>query len=283
MCISEYDESTTSGYWGAMVLVGYVSCGCFEILRHYADSLFRFCFSESGQHLATSPQSSSMGGDHAAVAPSSIEGQYELVAKGYVSDGATPIGCDGDVEDAHMKPVGEMKGKSVNSSKEVGKEVQLEIISTIFIGDFFHNFSDGIFIGAAFQTCSSTVAWTIVLSTVFHEFAQEIADFIVLTKKGQLSICQALTVNAISGLSVVIGGVVIGVQDMKESTVGMLLAFGAGNYIYLAATELYPAFHDFSEPRHKLFALLFFVFGAVAVGLVLLDHEHCEADSQHQH
>jgi zinc transporter ZupT len=237
-----------------------------------------------------------------AVVPAAVDGgQYELVVLDPASRDA-PIGCDADVEEGETsvkqhvvaskekragccksEPTAVVGAEGAAKGKPVSREVQIEVISTIFIGDFFHNFSDGIFIGAAFQTCSSTVAWTIVLSTVFHEFAQEIADFIVLTKKGKLSICQALTVNAISGLSVVIGGIVIGVQEMKQSTIGLLLAFGAGNYIYLAATELYPAFHDFSNPKHKLLGLLLFAVGAAAVGLVLLDHEHCEAESHDSH
>ena len=39
------------------------------------------------------------------------------------------------------------------------------ILSSVIIGDFFHNFCDGIFIGAAFQSCSTTVGWTVGKAT----------------------------------------------------------------------------------------------------------------------
>ena len=244
-----------------MVLTGFLSCGCIEICRHYVKALVPCC-------LTKPPRES-------VVAIGTETPETEMAALGNGSYDLANTEGGNDKEATRKKEV-----TSKDDSLALG-EGDYSIISTIFIGDFFHNFSDGIFIGAAFQMCSATVAWTIVLSTVFHEFAQEIADFIVLTKKAKLPVMHALIVNAISGLSVIVGGIVIGAQDMKDSTVGMLLAFGAGNYIYIAAAELYPTFHEFPKHSHKLMGLMLFALGAAAVGLVLLDHEHCEAGDAH--
>ena len=279
---AEYDEEEVSGYWGAMILLGFISCGMIELCRHVIQSTFNDCFPsedtvpdshmcvDNGRkgeqrqpHVSPSPEG--QAGDMTSLPACDVE-------LAVVSAQDTPI-------EITATPAYESIPKEIseNGGDEM-KRSMYGVVSTVFVGDFFHNFSDGIFIGAAFQSCSAGVAWTIVISTIFHELAQEVADFIALTKKGRLSIMHALVVNAISGLSVVIGGIVVGAQEMDDATVGMLLAFGAGNYIYLAASELYPAFHAFDARWSKVVGLLLFVAGATAVGLVLLDDEHCQDD-----
>ena len=54
----------------------------------------------------------------------------------------------------------------------------------IIIGDFVHNFADGVAIGAAFLGCSSTVGWIVTGSIVIHEVPQELADFLALVNGG---------------------------------------------------------------------------------------------------
>ena len=54
----------------------------------------------------------------------------------------------------------------------------------LIIGDFVHNFADGIIIGAAFLGCSPTIGWTVTASTVLHEIPHEIADFMALINGG---------------------------------------------------------------------------------------------------
>lgn len=54
----------------------------------------------------------------------------------------------------------------------------------IIIGDFVHNFADGVTIGAAFLSCSNTIGWTVTASAVLHEFPHELADFMALINGG---------------------------------------------------------------------------------------------------
>ena len=62
---------------------------------------------------------------------------------------------------------------------------------SLIVGDFFHNFTDGVFIGAAFQ-CNASLAWKIIAVTVGHEIPQELADFAVLTNSLGFSTIKAL-------------------------------------------------------------------------------------------
>ena len=152
--------------------------------------------------------------------------------------------------------------------------VRMRFLMSLIMGDFFHNFTDGIFIGAAFQ-CNTSLAWKIVAVTVGHEIPQELADFAVLTNNLGFSVPMALLYNVFSGISVMLGGMTIMAADVSSLDTGMLLAYGAGNYIYCATV------HMFSQgSKNKLFdlkKLLVFAVGAIAIGLILLDHEHCTA------
>lgn len=156
------------------------------------------------------------------------------------------------------------------------KKDEHSILTAMFLGDFFHNFCDGIFIGAAMK-CNPDLAWSIVGITVAHELPQEIADFSVLTGKLEYSTSAALLYNVICGFSVMLGGIVLcAAEDVGNLETGMLLAYGAGAYLNIASVHL---FEEFAEIKELFLGLLSFCIGATAIGLILLDHAHCEMSS----
>lgn len=157
------------------------------------------------------------------------------------------------------------------------RPINYRLCASVLIGDFFHNFADGIFIGTAFTLCSRTLAYTIVASTVYHEIAQELADFFLLVNHGGLAPLQALGVNFLSGLSVLLGGIIVLSLDPSSESVGVILAVSAGVYIHLAAGECLPRVDELlSTGRDRLLSLACFIVGAAPIGLVLLNHGHCE-------
>eukprot|EP00965_Chrysotila_dentata_P165849 5475744-Pleurochrysis_carterae.AAC.1 len=119
---------------------------------------------------------------------------------------------------------------------------RLRILVSILVGDFLHNFCDGIFIGAAFAYCGSSTGWSVATGTAIHELAQELSDFLLLTSPtaGRLSVPVALGLNFLSGTSILMGAATIIYSDVEDTSVGLVLAFGAGIYIYLAACECMP-------------------------------------------
>jgi zinc transporter ZupT len=155
--------------------------------------------------------------------------------------------------------------------------VNPQLAVSILFGDFMHNFADGIFIGTAFLLCDSTLAWTLAASTVYHELAQEIADFMLLTEFCDFSITKALAANFISGFSVVIGALIVASVQFSNVVVGCILAVSSGVYMYIAIAECIPKMFGQKSRQQRLLCLLFFVLGAIPIGLVLLSHEHCEA------
>jgi zinc transporter ZupT len=153
------------------------------------------------------------------------------------------------------------------------------LLCGILVGDFLHNLCDGFFIGAAFLGCGSSMGWSVTAATIYHELAQEIADYVVLTdpKRGALKPVIALTINFISGTSVVFGTLIILAQDsISHTTIGYILAFSGGVYIQIGATECMSRVNELTTTKSlKLAALAAFVIGATAIALVLFDHQHC--------
>jgi len=149
------------------------------------------------------------------------------------------------------------------------------VVWSILWGDFFHNFVDGIAIGTAFINCEAATGWAVVFSSMAHEVSQEIADFLILTKNG-FRPHTAVLANLLSGLSCVIGGVVAVYSDFSSHVSGGILAFGAGTYIWIAATESLPKIVHMTKWRELSISLTSFLLGALFIGLVLINHEHCE-------
>jgi len=154
---------------------------------------------------------------------------------------------------------------------------QVRLFVGVNLGDFFHNLCDGFFLGAGFKGCGSSFGWGIALATVLHEIPQEIADYVILTgPRVGVSPLIALVSNFISGLGVLLGTVIVLGADVGDDVVGLLLAFGGGVYIHIGAVECMPKMYaEKLSPLMRVACVASFIFGAVLIGLVLLDHEHC--------
>lgn len=151
------------------------------------------------------------------------------------------------------------------------------LAASILLGDFVHNFADGVFIGNAFLLCDSTVGFTIAASTVYHELPQEVADYALLTQHCGLPSSMALSLNFVSGFSVYLGAILVFFLDFSEATTGGILILSAGVFIYIAACECIPRFLSQHEGKDSWTFFFWFLVGAIPIGLVLLNHGHCDA------
>jgi zinc transporter ZupT len=84
--------------------------------------------------------------------------------------------------------------------------------------------------------------------------------------------------NFLSGTSVMIGGVMALGIDFSSMAIGVILSASAGLFIQIAACECIPMFQEGRKTVKDTFVfLLSFILGAAPIGLVLLNHQHCEA------
>jgi zinc and cadmium transporter len=108
-------------------------------------------------------------------------------------------------------------------------------------GDGVHNFIDGLIIGASY-IASAPIGIATTLAVIFHEIPQEIGDFGVLLHGG-FGKKKALFMNFLTALTAVAGTLVALFIGSVEGVHPYLLAFAAGGFIYIAATDLIPELH----------------------------------------
>jgi len=198
------NEADAIAVWGTSILCGFMLSPVFEAI-----------FSLLGLQL---------GHDHAAVSkePAPIEMQSPGTGSRVAADPAPASATD---KDSHWN------------------QQRCRLFVAIMVGDFMHNFVDGVFIAVGFTLCDSTAGWTIVAATVGHEIVQELADFqLLIGDMIGLSKPKALACNFATGTSVVIGAIVGCSVGFSDKAAAIILCMGGGVYLQIAATEAMPRF-----------------------------------------
>ncbi|MBI4095039.1 MAG: ZIP family metal transporter [Candidatus Liptonbacteria bacterium] len=115
---------------------------------------------------------------------------------------------------------------------------------TVLFGDALHNFVDGVAIALSFGVgFSAGVATTIAVFV--HEIPQEIGDFGVLLHAGY-GRSRVLLYNFLTALTALVGAVAgYFLFPFLGGAIGVILAFIAGSFIYIAVSDLLP------ELRHS--------------------------------
>lgn len=130
----------------------------------------------------------------------------------------------------------------------------------ILIGDAIHNFIGGLGIASTFliNPQAGIVAW---IAAVAHEVPQELGDFGILVHGG-FPRRRALLLNLVSALTFP-AGALIAYAVSRHFEVAWLVLFGAGNFIYIAASDLVPEIKLLTSFRAAVTHFSFFVLGLV--------------------
>jgi zinc and cadmium transporter len=134
----------------------------------------------------------------------------------------------------------------------------------ILAGDAFHNVLDGVLVAAAFMT--DPRLGIVTAAAVFaHELPQEVGDLAILLHGG-LSRRRALTLNLLTSLTSVVGGVVayFALGDAMH-LLPYALAVAASSFIYVAVADLIPGLHRRVDLRAGLEQLLLMGLGVAVV------------------
>ena len=106
-------------------------------------------------------------------------------------------------------------------------------------GDAVHNFIDGLIIGGSYLA-SIPLGVATTLAVVFHEIPQEIGDFGVLIYGG-FNKSRALFFNFSTALTAIFGTIVaLSLGFLIQDFIPFLIPFAAGNFIYIAGSDLIP-------------------------------------------
>lgn len=159
-----------------------------------------------------------------------------------------------DDEKKEEKAVAEKKPES-----PVEEEGEIKVAGFLNLAaDCFHNFTDGLAIGASFLAGESIGIIT-TLTILLHEVPHEIGDFAILIQSGvprnKAIALQALTaVGALTGcvVSLLLGGA-------TEAAASLTLPFTAGGFIYIATVSVIPELLEgatFKQSVMEVIALL---------------------------
>ena len=114
--------------------------------------------------------------------------------------------------------------------------------SLVIVGDAFHTFVDGTVIAAAVLT-SIPLGITTALAVATHEIPQEVGDVAILLRAG-FSRGRAFTLNLLSGIGGILGAAgMIAASHSMPHLLPYVLAFAAGNFLYVAMSDLIPDLH----------------------------------------
>jgi zinc and cadmium transporter len=106
-------------------------------------------------------------------------------------------------------------------------------------GDAVHNFIDGLIIGGSYLA-NIPLGIATTLAVVFHEIPQEIGDFGVLIYGG-FNKSRAIFFNFSTALTAIFGAIVaLSVGFLIQDFIPFLIPFAAGNFIYIAGSDLIP-------------------------------------------
>ncbi len=152
-----------------------------------------------------------------------------------------------DHSDGHVHPVGIMN----------------------LVADAFHNFLDGIVIGASYLI-SIPVGIATTLAVVFHEIPQELGDYAILIHAGY-SRKKALFFNFLTALTAVLGAIVaLTLGSFIENIEFFVAPFAAGLFIYIAGSDLIPELHKNEEALTSVLDLIAFILGVLIMAALLM-------------
>jgi zinc and cadmium transporter len=141
----------------------------------------------------------------------------------------------------------------------------------ILVGDAFHNFMDGVAIGAAFAA-SPPLGISTALAVVAHEVPQEVGDFGILLNSG-FSKGRAFALNLGSAATTIPGAVVAFFAfSAVEQVLGIVLALAASSFLYIALADLIPGLH-----REWSLSALPVQVGLIVLGVVVIMTTHVMA------
>jgi zinc and cadmium transporter len=142
--------------------------------------------------------------------------------------------------------------------RRAGSSCRKPLTYLILVGDALHNFLGGLGVAGVFLVDSrlGIAAW---LAAAAHEVPQELGDFGVLVHGGW-SPRTALCFNLVSGVTFLLGGL-LAWWVSSGIDVSFLVPLAAGNFIYIAASDLVPEVTKHEGAKENLVCFVCFVLG----------------------
>ena len=162
-----------------------------------------------------------------------------------------------------------INGKIKQKEKEVERnhhnDHNYSNISISLIGDFIHNLTDGMAIGAGFNK-NLRIGVSLSLSIFFHEIPHEIGDFSYLLKQN-MNISKAIISQMITSL-----GSFFGVYlsfSFGEKYSDKIISFASGAFLYLAINTIMGDLKKSKSFIHIILQGIAFIFGVYTLDAII--------------
>lgn len=130
------------------------------------------------------------------------------------------------------------------------------------LGDFIHNFIDGVLIASTFVVDIKLGVIT-TFAILLHELPQEMGDFAVLLYSG-IKKDKVLLLNYLVSLSSVAGGIFgFYLTGLGGNIISILLPIAAGNFLYISTTDLIPEIKNEKNLKRSRIAFVWFLVGVL--------------------
>lgn len=149
-----------------------------------------------------------------------------------------------------------------HSHVEGEKPSKIHLAYLTLVGDGVHNFLDGAVIGVTFLT-SVPLGVVTTLAVIAHEIPHEMSDFFLLIYGG-FDNKRALWFNFLSALTAILGTITVFVFSRNIVQFSpYFIGFAAGNFLYIAASDLIPELHEKHNVRVSVMQTIFLIAGVI--------------------
>jgi zinc and cadmium transporter len=146
-------------------------------------------------------------------------------------------------------------------------EIHGSTVTLVIVGDAVHTFVDGVVIAAA-ALVSLPLGATTALAVAAHEIPLEAGDLAILLAAGK-SRLQAVLLNLSSAIGGVIGAaMMLTFGSNAPAMLPYVLAFAAGNFLYVAMADLIPSLHRGNLDRNSPRQVILIVLGVFTIAML---------------
>jgi len=136
------------------------------------------------------------------------------------------------------------------------------------VADAFHNFTDGLAIGASFAA-GKNVGMVTTFTILFHEIPHEIGDYAILIQSG-VPPMKAILLQSLTAIGALAGCIVaLLAQGGDFGFAGIILPFTAGGFIYIATVSVIPELLEgASSFRQSVMEIIALISGVVMMVII---------------
>merc|ERR1711935_795936 len=165
-------------------------------------------------------------------------------------------------EDKPTEPKTEETAAALPEEKEIKVAGYLNLAA-----DAFHNFTDGLAIGASFMA-GNAVGFTTTFSILFHEIPHEIWDYAILIQSG-VPPMKAILLQSLTALAALAGCLValFAHGAGQAAAAGIILPFTAGGFIYIATVSVIPELLEGTSLMQSIYEIVALLAG---VGMMVI-------------